>query len=78
MDDRETFGPDQIDIEPDRLFDQVRQELPETAVIDFAIHVDGGVVVNDATLASGNGGVLFVLISGMARSADCRPSRAGQ
>jgi len=64
LDDRQTFVPEQIDIQPDRLFDEVRDELPDTAVLDFAIHVDGGVVVNDATLASENGGVLFVLLSG--------------
>ena len=64
VDDRQTFDPDQIDIQPDRLFSQVSEELPDTAVIDFAIHVDGGVVVYDATLASENGGVLFVLLGG--------------
>jgi hypothetical protein len=64
IDERETFSPDQIDIQPDRLFDQISEELPDTAVLDFAIYVDGGVVVNDATLASENGGVMFVLLSG--------------
>jgi hypothetical protein len=63
-DTRQTFTSDAIDIEPDKLFDRVTDELADAAVVDFAIHVDGGVVVNDATLATDRGGVMLVLLGG--------------
>ena len=62
VDDRATFGADEIDIDAERIFDRIEDELPESALLDLAIHDDGGIVVNDATVASENGGVLLVLL----------------
>jgi len=59
----ETFAVDEIDLDPDRIFDQVRAELDDPAIIDLAIQ--GGpndTVVYDASIASTGGGVLLVLL----------------
>lgn len=61
-DDRATFAATDVTIDPDRIFDELIAELPGSAVLDLAIHTDGGLVVNDATVASENGGVLLVLL----------------
>lgn len=59
----ETFVADEIDLDPGRIFDQVRTELDDPAIIDLAIQ--GGpndTVVYDASIASTGGGVLLVLL----------------
>ncbi len=59
----ETFRADDIDLDPDRIFDDVREELGDPAIIDLAIQ--GGpddTVVYDASVASDGGGVLLVLL----------------
>jgi len=61
--DGQTFTADQIDLDPDEIFDQLRRELDDPAIIDLAIQ--GGpndTVVYDATIASESGGVLLVLL----------------
>jgi hypothetical protein len=61
-DDRATFGAAEVTVDPARIFDELVAELPGAAVLDLAVHEDGGLVVNDATVASENGGVLLVLL----------------
>jgi hypothetical protein len=59
----ETFTADQIDVDPDRIFDQLRSELDDPVIVDFAIQ--GGpndTVLYDASVASDGGGVLLVLL----------------
>lgn len=59
-----TFTADQIDIDPDQVFDQLRDELDDPAIVDFA--VQGGPdrsVLYDATVASESGGTLLVLLA---------------
>lgn len=59
----ETFTADQIDIDPDRIFVPLRDELDDPMIVDLAIQ--GGPndsVVYDATIASDGGGVLLVLL----------------
>ena len=58
-----TFTPEAITFDPDRIFDQLRDELDDPAIIDFAIQgTPNGSVVYDATVASEAGGVLLVLL----------------
>jgi hypothetical protein len=61
-DERPTFSVAEVTIEPDSIFEQVEAELPDSAIIDLAVRAEGNVVVNDATVASQNGGVLLVLL----------------
>ncbi len=59
----ETFAADEIDLDPDRIFDQIRAEFDDPAIIDLAIQ--GGpndTVVYDASIESTGGGVLLVLL----------------
>lgn len=58
-----TFTADQIDLDPDRIFDQVLDELGDPAIVDLAVQgsADGGVIY-DASIASESGGVLLVLL----------------
>lgn len=63
-DARETFTAEQVDIDPEHVFDGVREELGSPAIVDVAIRVDGGALVVDATVASDAGGVLLVLLDG--------------
>jgi hypothetical protein len=59
----ETFTADQIDLDPDRIFVPLRDELDDPVIVDLAIQ--GGpndTVVYDATVASEGGGVLLVLL----------------
>ena len=59
-----TFGADAIDLDTAGVFDQLRDELDDPAIIDFAIQGNGsGGVVYDATVASDAGGRLLVLLS---------------
>lgn len=61
--DRPTFRSGDIDVRPDRVFDQLREELPDSEIVDFAITgADDGRVVYDARLRSRQGGVLLVLL----------------
>ena len=58
-----TFASEAITFDPDRIFDQLRDELDDPAIIDFAIQgTPSGSVVYDATVASVAGGVLLVLL----------------
>ncbi len=59
----ETFTADEIDFDPDRIFDRLRDELDDPVIVDLAIQ--GGpndTVVYDASIASDGGGVLLVLL----------------
>ncbi len=58
-----TFTADRIDLDPDRIFDGLRDELDDPVIVDFAIQGGpDGTVLYDATVASDNGGVLRVLL----------------
>ncbi len=58
-----TFSADAVGFDPDRIFDQLRDELGDPVIIDFAIQgTPTGSVVYDATVASDAGGVLLVLL----------------
>ncbi len=59
----ETFEAAEIDVDPDRIFVELRDELDDPVIVDLAIQ--GGpndTVVYDATIASDGGGVLLVLL----------------
>ena len=62
VDTRDTFTADQVAIDPGTIFEPVREELDDPAIVDFAVHVDGGVLVHDVTIASDSGGVILVLL----------------
>lgn len=56
-----TFVADQVAFDPDRIFDGLREELDDPAIVDFAIQGgSNGTVVYDATVASDAGGLLRV------------------
>jgi hypothetical protein len=58
-----TFTVDQIDVDPDRIFDELRDELDDPVIVDFAVQGGpNGTVVYDATVASDSGGVLRVFL----------------
>lgn len=58
-----TFTADRIDLDPDRIFTRLRDELDDPAIIDLAIQGGpDGSPVYDATVASDGGGVLLVLL----------------
>ncbi len=61
-DPRETFTSDEVSFDPDTIFDALRDELDDPAIVDFALYVDGGGLVRDATVASDSGGVIIVLL----------------
>jgi hypothetical protein len=59
-----TFVADVVTFDRDRIFDGLRAELSDPDIVDFAIQGGpGGSVVYDATVLSGSGGVLLVLLS---------------
>ncbi|NNE11929.1 MAG: hypothetical protein HKN41_06735 [Ilumatobacter sp.] len=59
----ETFTADEIDVDADVIFDQLRDELDDPVIVDFAVQGGpDGTVIYDATVASENGGVLLVLL----------------
>ena len=61
--ERATFRAGDIDVHPDRVFDQVRDELPDSEIVDFAVTgAEDGLVVYDARLRSRQGGNLLVLL----------------
>lgn len=58
-----TFTADRIDLDPERIFDRIRDELDDPVIVDLAI--TGGpddTVIYDASIAGENGGVLLVLL----------------
>lgn len=58
-----TFTADVIDLDPDLIFDEIRAELGDPAIIDLALQGSaGGGVIYDASIAGDNGGVLLVLL----------------
>lgn len=58
-----TFTADRIDVDPDRIFTQLRDELDDPAIIDLAVTGGpDGAVLYDATVASSSGGVILVLL----------------
>lgn len=66
--DRPTFRSGDLDFRPDRVLDQVRDELPNSEIVDFAVTGGGnGAVLYDARLQSERGGVLLVLLDGDGR-----------
>ncbi len=62
-DARPTFVAADVALDPDRIFDGIRAELPEAVVIDLAVRKEGEAIVIDATVASEQGGTLLVLLS---------------
>jgi hypothetical protein len=59
-----TFMASAVTLAADRIFDRVRSELNDPAIIDFAVQGGpDGAVVYDATVASKSGGVLLVLLA---------------
>lgn len=58
-----TFRGDEVDFDGDRIFDQLRADLDDPVIVDFAItgSPDGGPIY-DATVASESGGILLVLL----------------
>lgn len=66
--DRPTFRAEEIDFDPAAVLGQVRSELPDAEIVDFAVTgTAGGRVVYDARVQSAQGGVLLVLLSGDGR-----------
>lgn len=66
--DRPTFRSGDLDFRPDRVLDQLRDELPDSEIVDFAVTGGGeGTVVYDARVRSEQGGILLVLLSGDGR-----------
>lgn len=66
--DRPTFRSGDLDFDPDDVLDQLREELPDSEIVDFAVTGAGdGAVVYDARVRSEQGGVLLVLLSGDGR-----------
>jgi hypothetical protein len=62
-DQRPTFTGDQVAIDPDTIFDGVREELGDPAIVDLAIRMEGELQVIDATVAGEQGGIILVLLS---------------
>jgi hypothetical protein len=58
-----TFASEAVTFDPDVIFDQIRDELDDPVIVDFAIRGTAtGSVIYDATVASDAGGVLLVLL----------------
>jgi hypothetical protein len=61
--DRPTFRSGDLDFDPGGVLDRLRDELPESEIVDFAVTgVGDGAVVYDARVQSDQGGVLLVLL----------------
>ena len=59
-----TFGSSSIDLNPEKLFEQIDAELSVPVIVDVAIQGTGtGSTVIDATVVNGKGGTLLVLLS---------------
>ena len=66
--DRPTFRSGDLDFRPGRVLAQVRDELPNATIVDFAVTAaTDGAVVYDARLQSEQGGRLLVLLDGDGR-----------
>ncbi|MGA1052822.1 MAG: hypothetical protein ACO3WU_11050 [Ilumatobacteraceae bacterium] len=66
--DRPTFGADAVDFDPDRILARVREELPNSEIVDLAVTGDGaGGAIYDARLRSSHGGPLRVLLADAGR-----------
>ncbi len=61
-DDRPTFAPDEVAVDTDTIFDTIRRELPENAILDLAVRKEGEAMVIDSTVANEQGGILLVLL----------------
>ena len=61
-DPRVTFTADQVAIDPDTIFDGMREELGDPAIVDLAIRMEGEVQMIDATVAGEQGGIILVLL----------------
>lgn len=61
-DARSTFAADEVTLDPDRIFDGIREELSDPAIIDLAVRKEGEALIIDATVAGDQGGVLLVLL----------------
>lgn len=58
-----TFGASAVDFDPDAIFDRIRDELSDPAIVDFAIQgAPDDAVLYDAAIASERGGVILVLL----------------
>lgn len=61
--DRPSFPADAVAFDPDAVLDQVRVELPDAEISDFAVTGSGaGSVIYDARVTGAQGGVLLVLL----------------
>lgn len=59
-----TFAATDITFDPERVFDQIRDELDDPVIVDFAIQGGpDGAVIYDVTVATEGGGVLLVLVA---------------
>jgi hypothetical protein len=61
-DARATFAAAEVTVDTDRIFDGIREELSEPAIIDLAVRKEGQALIVDATVAGEEGGVLLVLL----------------
>lgn len=61
--DGSTFRADQVELDPDRIFDRLRDDLPDSTIVDLAIQGGAsGSVIYDARVESPQGGMLLVLL----------------
>lgn len=61
----QTFRSRELDVDPGRVLDQVREELPESEIVDFAVVGGAGDAVSySALVRSEQGGTLEVQLSG--------------
>ena len=59
-----TFAAVAVAFDADRIFDELRRELDDPVIIDFAVRGGGDdTVIYDASIASDAGGVLLVLLA---------------
>lgn len=58
-----TFRAEAIEVDPDRVFDELREQLDDPDIVDFAVQGGpDGSVAYDATVRSRQGGTLLVLL----------------
>lgn len=61
-DERPTFSPAEVTLDPDRIFDGILAELDDVTILDLAVRMEGAALVIDASVASSQGGILLVLL----------------
>lgn len=61
-DTRATFAAAEVTLDTARIFDGIRAELSEPAIIDLAVRKEGQALIVDATVAGEQGGILLVLL----------------